>query len=105
MKKLVITIAAALFAAQSCNMKQSVDFIGHNGVVYTVDSSFSVVEAFAVKEGLFVEAGSNETIQNCKYCRCSQKSNKNNDISHGFSHLKKRPQIPFGFHERSFLFD
>ena len=62
MKKLVITIAAAFFAAQSCNMKQSVDFIGHNGVVYTVDSSFSVVEAFAVKEGLFVEAGSNETI-------------------------------------------
>ena len=62
MKKLVITIAAAFFAAQSCDMKQSVDFIGHNGVVYTVDSSFSVVEAFAVKEGLFVEAGSNETI-------------------------------------------
>ena len=55
--------------------------------------------------GSAATSGSNETIQNCKYCRCSQKSNKNNDISHGFSHLKKRPQIPFGFHERSFLFD
>ena len=62
MKKIAFTIAAALFAAQSCNMKQSVDFIGHNGVVYTVDSSFSVVEAFAIKDGLFVETGSNEEI-------------------------------------------
>ena len=50
---------------------------------------------------LCLTSGSNETIQNCKYCRCSQKSNKNNDISHGFSHLKKRPQIPFGSHSRT----
>ena len=46
--------AATIIAAQSCDMKQSVDFIGHNGVVYTVDSAFTIVEAFAVKDGVRV---------------------------------------------------
>ena len=54
--------AATIIAAQSCDMKQSVDFIGHNGVVYTVDSAFTIVEAFAVKDGIFIETGSSETI-------------------------------------------
>ena len=62
MKKLILMAAATIIAAQSCDMKQSVDFIGHNGVVYTVDSAFTIVEAFAVKDGIFIETGSSETI-------------------------------------------
>lgn len=42
----------------SCHMKEQVDFIGYNGVVYTVDSAFTKAEAFAVKDGKFVETGS-----------------------------------------------
>ncbi len=45
-----------------CNMKQQVDFIGYNGVVYTVDSAFTKAQAFAVKDGRFVEAGTNDAI-------------------------------------------
>lgn len=43
-------------------MKQEVDFIGYNGVVYTVDSSFSKAEAFAVKNGSFIEVGTTADI-------------------------------------------
>lgn len=42
----------------SCHMKEQVDFIGYNGVVYTVDSTFTKAEAFAVKDGKFVGTGS-----------------------------------------------
>lgn len=47
---------------QSCNMKQEVDLIGCNGVVYTVDSAFSKAEAFAVKDGKFVFVGTSEEV-------------------------------------------
>lgn len=43
-------------------MKQSTDLILHNGKVYTVDSEFSVVEAFAVKDGKIIAVGSNDEI-------------------------------------------
>ena len=46
----------------SCAAKQQVDFIGFNGVVYTVDSIFSKSEAFAVKDGKFVEVGKTSDI-------------------------------------------
>ena len=51
---------AAFFG--SCTMKTQVDFIGYNGLVYTVDSSFSMAEAFAVKDGEFVFVGSTEDV-------------------------------------------
>ena len=46
----------------SCNQKEKVDLIVHNGVVYTVDSGFRMAEAFAVKDGKFVAVGSNAEI-------------------------------------------
>jgi hypothetical protein len=51
-----------LFFIASCSSKQSVDLILHNGMIYTVDSSFSNAECFAVKDGKFVAIGSNEEI-------------------------------------------
>jgi predicted amidohydrolase YtcJ len=48
----------------SCTQKQQVDLIVHHAVVYTVDSSFSTVESFAVKDGKFIAVGKNEDILN-----------------------------------------
>ncbi|MES3017292.1 MAG: amidohydrolase [Bacteroidota bacterium] len=41
----------------SCSAQQKADLIVHNARVYTVDESFSVVEAFAVKDGKIIEVG------------------------------------------------
>ncbi|MGZ4117397.1 MAG: hypothetical protein ACXVPY_07945, partial [Bacteroidia bacterium] len=53
-----------LLLAASCSQKQQVDLIVHNAVIYTVDSSFSNAESFAVKDGKFVEVGTNDEILN-----------------------------------------
>lgn len=61
MKKsyLFLSLLISLF---SCQSKQKVDLIVRNAVVYTVDEQFSVVEAFAVKDGRFIETGTSEQI-------------------------------------------
>ncbi len=41
----------------SCSAQQKADLIVHNARVYTVDEDFSVVEAFAVKDGKIIEVG------------------------------------------------
>ncbi len=46
----------------SCAKKEQADLIVHNAVVYTVDSSFTVAEAFAVKDGRFLAIGSSSEI-------------------------------------------
>jgi hypothetical protein len=56
----IILLFIGLFACQS---KIQVDLIVHNGIVYTVDKEFSTAQAFAVKNGKFVEIGKNEDIQ------------------------------------------
>jgi len=43
----------------SCNSKIAVDLLVHSGKVYTVDSSFTIAEAFAVKEGKIIATGTN----------------------------------------------
>lgn len=48
----------------SCSSKQQVDLIVHNALVYTVDSTFSNAESFAIKDGKFVAVGKNEDILN-----------------------------------------
>ena len=45
-----------------CKMKEKADFILINGLVYTVDSAFTVKQAFAVTNGLFLATGTNEEI-------------------------------------------
>ena len=49
-----------LFA--SCNSRPVVDSIYYNGHVYTVDSTFNIAEAFAVKDGKIFDTGSNEEL-------------------------------------------
>ncbi len=42
-----------------CNTKQPVDLIVTNGTIYTVDTLFSIHQAFAVKKGKIIETGIN----------------------------------------------
>ncbi|MFL5762483.1 MAG: amidohydrolase [Bacteroidia bacterium] len=52
-----------IFFLSACAVKkQKADLIIHNAVVYTVDSSFTNSEAFAVKDGKFIAVGSNDEI-------------------------------------------
>ncbi|HWY10352.1 MAG TPA: amidohydrolase family protein [Bacteroidia bacterium] len=49
----------------SCSTKKpEVDLIIHNAVIYTVDSSFTIQQAIAIKDGKIIETGSNEQILN-----------------------------------------
>jgi hypothetical protein len=56
---LLIVMSSTL---SSCSSKEAVDLIVHNGKVYTVDSDFSQQEAFAIRDGKFVEIGKSSTI-------------------------------------------
>ncbi len=54
-------LALALFL-NACSSKQQVDLIVHNAIVYTVDSTFSNAESFAVKDGKFIAIGTSKEI-------------------------------------------
>jgi predicted amidohydrolase YtcJ len=54
----------SLFLLSSCNSNQKVDLLVYNAHVYTVDSSFSKAEAFAVNDGKIVEVGTTKELQN-----------------------------------------
>ncbi|AXG72323.1 N-substituted formamide deformylase [Kordia sp. SMS9] len=58
-KLLLLTL---IICAISCSQKQTVDTIVINAKVYTVDKNFSDAEAFAVKDGKFVEVGTTSDI-------------------------------------------
>jgi predicted amidohydrolase YtcJ len=55
------TAAIALFLI-SCGGPKKVDTIVVNGVIYTVDSSFSTAQAMAIKDGLIVATGTDAEI-------------------------------------------
>ncbi|MDP5093753.1 MAG: amidohydrolase, partial [Polaribacter sp.] len=61
MKKfsLILTFSFFLIACQ----KEKVDMIVINSNTYTVNNSFEIIEAFAIKDGKFVAIDSNEEIQ------------------------------------------
>ncbi|MFD1769742.1 amidohydrolase [Sphingobacterium suaedae] len=46
-----------------CTTNKEVDLIVYNANIYTVDSSFSQVQAFAVKNGVFVDIGTTQEIR------------------------------------------
>ena len=58
-----IALFICLILLASCHSRQQADLILHNGKVYTVDSAFTVAEAFAVKDGKILAVGSNKEIQ------------------------------------------
>jgi hypothetical protein len=61
MKKLfVLVLSIGLFL--SCNEKKQVDLIVTNAKVYTVNQDFSIAESFAIKDGKFLEVGTEKQI-------------------------------------------
>ncbi len=60
-KWLLAFLCFFLFACSSPR-KEKADLIVHNAVIYTVDSSFSTAESFAVKDGKIIAVGKNDSI-------------------------------------------
>jgi hypothetical protein len=54
LKNVFIFIVAISFFISCSPEKQKVDLIIHNAVIYSVDSSFAIYEAMAIKEGKVV---------------------------------------------------
>jgi len=51
-----------IIALHSCTKKEKVSLIVHNARVYTINDSFSVAEAFAVKDGKILAIGTNRDV-------------------------------------------
>ena len=60
-RTLFATAAIALFLT-SCSGPKKVDTLVVNGVIYTVDSSFSTAQAMAIKDGIVVATGTDAEI-------------------------------------------
>lgn len=60
----LLSFSLLILLLNSCSSKQQVDLIVHNAIVYTVDSSFSNAESFAIKDGKFIAVGKNDDILN-----------------------------------------
>jgi predicted amidohydrolase YtcJ len=60
-RTLFATAAIALFLT-SCSGPKKVDTLVVNGVIYTVDSSFSTAQAMAIKDGIIVATGTDAEI-------------------------------------------
>ncbi len=81
MKKLLSILV--LTALTSCQQKIKVDSVVINANVYTVNSSFDKAEAFAIKDGKFIEVGNSKDIQE-KYTSDSLIDAKGQTIVPGF---------------------
>ncbi len=57
-------IYSLLLAIVGCQSNIQVDTIIHNAVIYTVDSSFSLAEAMAIKDGKIIAIGKSDDILN-----------------------------------------
>lgn len=55
--------AATLILLVSCSQKEKADLLVYNATIYTVDSSFTTVEAMAVTNGRIVETGTSQLLQ------------------------------------------
>ena len=64
MKKIILGLVTAFAMLTSCQMKETVDLIIYNGIIYTVDSTFSKCSAVAVKDGLILSTGTDDEILN-----------------------------------------
>ena len=60
--KSILAALGLLFLFVSCTTNHEVDLIVYNARVYTVDSAFTIAEAFAIRGGVFVEVGSSERL-------------------------------------------
>ncbi|MFD2936849.1 amidohydrolase [Spirosoma flavum] len=64
MKRLLLLFPALLTLLSGCSSKKKADLFVKNAHVYTADSSFSVADAFVIKDGKFLAVGSAKTLAN-----------------------------------------
>ncbi|MEP7163251.1 MAG: amidohydrolase [Ferruginibacter sp.] len=57
-----ITYLFLLICIYSCKTKQTVSLLIHHAKIYTVDGSFSIAEAMAIRDGKIVATGTNDEI-------------------------------------------
>jgi len=55
-------ISVVLIIINGCHSKRNVDLIVHNATVYTVNNSFTITQAFAVKNGKIISMGNSDEI-------------------------------------------
>ncbi len=85
-KSIHLCAVAALFTTillSSCSNKQQADLIVFNGNIYTVNDSFALAEAFALKDGKIVEVGTSAAIRE-KYNASEQLDAEGKTIYPGF---------------------
>jgi predicted amidohydrolase YtcJ len=82
MKKPLLFVSV-LVALVSCSQKEKADLLVYNATLYTVDSSFSVAEAIAVRDGKIIETGKSADLQN-KYEATEKIDAQGNFIYPGF---------------------
>ena len=58
----VLAICAVIFCLVSCTQKQKADMIIYGAAVYTADSSFSVKQAIAIRDGKIIATGNSDEI-------------------------------------------
>ena len=60
--RISLFLFGAIAFLASCTTNHEVDLIVHNARVYTVDSTFTISEAFAIRNGVFIEIGTSQHI-------------------------------------------
>jgi predicted amidohydrolase YtcJ len=65
-----------LFLIASCRQTSGVDLIIYNAKIYTVDSSFSIAEAMAIKDGKIEAIGTSHDITSTYYAKEKINANK-----------------------------
>ncbi len=61
-KQIFISIVCGLILFSCSTKKENVDLIIHNAVIYSVDSSFTMYEAIAIKNGKIIELNTSEAL-------------------------------------------
>ncbi|MCX6216908.1 amidohydrolase family protein [Spirosoma sp.] len=64
MNRLVLLIPVLLTLISGCSSRKKADLLVTNAHIYTADSSFSVADAFVVKDGKFIAVGPATTLKN-----------------------------------------
>jgi hypothetical protein len=62
MKNSILLFFVLIIFGCTSPKKEKVDLIVHNAIVYTVDSSFTTAESFAIKDGKIIAVGKNDSI-------------------------------------------
>ena len=60
----------------ACNQKERADLLVYNAQIYTADENSSVVSAFAVKDGVFIAVGDEQTLRKSYYFDAEQNFNQ-----------------------------